>query len=107
MIMLRAEIERRVKVIEQASSIILTYDNFEFIEGRREERIDNNREFRFITTALMLKGRRFIDEGLTQKMWKLLFVLLSAEQIAYNLRPREIDDNVSFFVNSYNRIGAS
>lgn len=93
---LRTEAERRVEAVGQAPSIILTYDNFEFTEGRRGERTGDNREFRSITTALMLEGRRFPKE-----MWKPSSVLLSAEQIALGLRPQRIDINVSFSVNSH------
>ena len=100
---LRTEAERRVEAVGQAPSAILTYDNFEFTEGRRGERTGDNREFRSITTALMLKGRRFYDKKLTQEMWKPASQLLSAEHIACGLRPREIDIRVSFNMNSCDR----
>ena len=45
----------RNKVINHAHSIVLTYDNFEFLKDKRNERIDEIRRFKFITSAFMFE----------------------------------------------------
>ena len=104
--LLRAEAERTVEVVGRAPSAILTYDNFEFTEGRRGERTGDNREFRSISTALILEGRRFTNGKLLQTMWNPSSTLLSAEQVAQGLLPQKIDTEVSSSDNILYRIVA-
>ena len=59
---LTEEAARKVQEIGQLSSAIVTWDNFEFAEGKRDKRTNDHRIFRSITTALVFEGRGF-DNG--------------------------------------------
>jgi hypothetical protein len=63
-----AEIERRVVTLERLLSTIVTYDNFDYVVSRREERVENAREVSFITTALIFEKRDFVMRALYQEM---------------------------------------
>ena len=92
---LSTEAERRIQTVGQSASTIVTYDNFEYTEGRRGERTGDKREFKSITTALILKGRGF-DEGILQQdMWRPKTILLSAERLADYLTPCDLDEKVT------------
>ena len=63
--------------------------------SRRGERTGDLREFRSITTALILKGRQFERGALQQHMWKPETSLLSAEKIATGLKHGQLSRDVS------------
>ena len=50
------EIERKIQVINQVLSDVLTYDNFKFSENKRDERADDERVFRSIIIYLIVKN---------------------------------------------------
>lgn len=56
------EAERKVKIMGQSPFGIVTYDNFDFLEGKRGERTGDTRIQRSITTSLIFKGRG-LDAG--------------------------------------------
>ena len=43
-------------MINHVHNIILTYDNFEFLENKKNERIDETKRFKFITFAFMFES---------------------------------------------------
>jgi hypothetical protein len=55
-----AEIERRVVTLRRLFSTIVTYDNFDYVVSRREKRVENAREVKFITTTLIFEKRDFV-----------------------------------------------
>jgi len=72
--------ERVLKLCEQGQqkilqlgpnpTTIMTYDNFEYTDGRRGDRLGDKRSFRSITTALIFSGQGIPEEGLRQSMWR-------------------------------------
>lgn len=88
---LTEEAQRAVQVAGRSANAIVTWDNFEFTEGRRGERIGDHREFRSITTALVFSGRGFEDGDLQQHMWRPYDILLSAENLVKKLQSTDID----------------
>ena len=91
---LTEEAERQVQLVGRAPNCILTWDNFEFTEGRRGERTGDQASFRSITTALVVEGRDSGDGPLRPHMWHPRETLLSAVQLARGLAPSEVTDNV-------------
>ncbi|MCJ1356383.1 MAG: hypothetical protein MMC33_006378, partial [Icmadophila ericetorum] len=87
---LTGEAERQVRLLGQAPSTILTWDNFEFTEGRRGERTGDRATFRSITTALIVEDRGFEAGPLRQHMWHPQETLLSPEMLGQGLEPNTI-----------------
>ena len=48
----------------------MTYDNFEYTDGRRGDRLGDKRSFRSVTTALVFNGQGIPEGGLRQSMWQ-------------------------------------
>jgi hypothetical protein len=90
-----AEVERRVVTLERLLNTIVTYDNFDYVVSRREKRVEDAREVRFITTALIFERRGFVMRALYQEMWQSRIHLLSAEVIARKLSTSEIYAQIS------------
>ena len=95
MLSLIKEAERKVQMLGQGSNMNLTYDNFDFAEGKRGERTGDNRDVRSITTALIFQGQGFDAGALRQDMWRPATHLLSAERIARKLETGDLEMRVS------------
>ena len=74
---------------------IVTYDNFEFREGRRGERIGDQACFRSITTALVIPDRLGYDQPLERAMWRPQSHLLDPIEIMDQFEESHIDQEVS------------
>jgi hypothetical protein len=57
-----------VSAAANSSDSVTVYDNFEQMEGVKEQRIEDNSVFHSITTAEVFHGREIPDGGLTQSM---------------------------------------
>ena len=88
---LQAKAERKVQLVGQALSGVVTYDNFDFAEGKRGERAGDQRVFRSITTCLAIEGRAFDNGRLEQHMWHPHSSLLSIDRVAKGLEPSRKD----------------
>ncbi len=93
---LTGEAARKAQVVGQSYDGIVTYDNFDFTEGKRGERTGDSRTMRSITTSLIFQGRGFDHGPLTQGMWRPALHPLSAIEVAKKLEPGDIDDEVRF-----------
>ena len=89
------EAQRQVQLVGRAPNCILTWDNFEFTEGRRGERTGDRAAFRSITTALVFEGRGFDGNQLRPQMWHPETTLLSARGIAKSLQRDAVTASVS------------
>ena len=76
----------KVRSVGADPNAIVTYDNFDFAEGRRGERTGDTQEFRSITTALTFPGQFLPPNGLTPDMWRL-YIPLSPVNVIDQLRP--------------------
>jgi hypothetical protein len=89
------EAKRKARVVGQSLAGIVTYDNFNFAEGKRGERTGDSRIMRSITTSLVFRGRGFDDDALRQNMWRPTTFPLSAVAIANGLKLSDIDKQVN------------
>ena len=92
-----SKIEKKIKSIEQFTSIVITYDNFDFMKNRRDERIENIQTMRSIIIALLFHDRKFETNSLKKKMWRFEFNFLSAINIVKKLQFNEIDQKIFRF----------
>ena len=88
---LTGKAERQVQLVGQTLSGVITYDNFDFAEGKRGESAGDQRVFRSITTCLAIVGRAFEGGPLYQHMWQPHSCPLSVEHVAGLLVPRDED----------------
>lgn len=58
----------RVIAMGQSDASVTAYDNFEQTEGVKEQRLDNQRAFRSVTTGQVLQGLEIPSGGLRQEM---------------------------------------
>lgn len=58
-----------VRKLGQQPIAVFTYDNFEYTEVKRSERLGDKKNFVSITTALVTQGRLIPSGGLIQSMW--------------------------------------
>lgn len=86
--------QQRVRTVGKASTTVLTYDNFDFAEGRRGERIGDLRAFRSITTALLFRGQGLGGIPLHQGMWQPHLHPLSALDIAKQFMASDVERQV-------------
>ena len=85
--------ERQVREVGRTPAAIVTYDNFEFAEGKRGERIGDTRQFRSITTALVFTGQLIPPHGLRRDMWRPRIPLQIAD-IVLKLNRDDVGDQV-------------
>jgi hypothetical protein len=91
---LNVDAQRHIRLVGRAPSTTVTWDNFEFTEGRRGERVGDSTTFRSITTALIIDSRIHGGEALSRGMWQPRSILLSATRIASNLYPEAFMERV-------------
>ena len=89
-----ANAERKIEALKRQLSTIVTYDNFDYVVDRREERIENKRIMRLITTTLIFERRKFDEKCLTLSMWQSRAHLLSTERLARKLKSNEINASI-------------
>lgn len=65
---LSEEATMAISAAASSSDSVTVYDNFEQMEGVKEQRIEDNSVFHSITTAEVFHGREIPDGGLTQSM---------------------------------------
>ena len=95
----------RNKVVGHAHSTVLTYDNLEFPEGRRGERIGETRRFRSITSALMFEPHDRGAVSLLRSMWNPQEYPLSPEMIVSSAINDAVDEKVTTLGSLYISIG--
>ena len=78
--------EENVRLLGIDTTSVVTWDNFEFREGRRGEREGDETEFRSITTALVTENRYPELASLDASLWKPIQIPLSAKSIFLNLQ---------------------
>lgn len=71
----------QVRRIGRNPTSIVTYNNFEFRQGKRVERIGDQADFRSITTGLVIPSRVPCQVPLTRDMWKPKQCLLGVSDI--------------------------
>lgn len=76
----------KVRSVGAGSDAIVTYDNFDFAEGRRGERAGDTQQFRSITTALTFPGQMIPPGGLNPNMWRP-HISLNPISVATQLSP--------------------
>ena len=84
--LLESEAEDNVRRLGLNPTSVITWDNFEFREGRRGERVGDEAEFRSITTALVTGNRYPELSSLSADIWKPLQNPLSAKSIFINVK---------------------
>ena len=47
-----------------------TYDNFDFVEHKSDERLRDRKTQRSVTTVFQFQGIRLLEGGLQQNMWR-------------------------------------
>jgi hypothetical protein len=62
--------QQKLLQIGSNPTTIMTYDNFEYTDGRRGDRLGDKRSFRSVTTALVFNGQGIPEGGLRQSMWQ-------------------------------------
>lgn len=87
---------KRIILIEsQRFSIIVIYDNFDFMKDKRDERTSDTQIMRSITTALLFREREFENELLNADMWHLALFSLSTTNLARKICYSDIDQKIS------------
>ena len=74
---------------------IVTYDNFEFRDGKRGERIGDQAQFRSITTALVIPDRLGYTQPLARTMWRPQTYQLDVIDIMQQFAKSPMDKEVS------------
>jgi len=62
------KIKRQLRLIENLSIIILTYNNFDYVEDRKNKRVNKIKQFKFITTTLIFESYEFDLISLKKKI---------------------------------------
>jgi len=62
------KIKRQLRLIEKLSIIILTYNNFDYVEDRKNKRVNKIKQFKFITTTLIFEPYEFDLISLRKKI---------------------------------------
>ncbi|KAI9776733.1 MAG: hypothetical protein M1839_009377 [Geoglossum umbratile] len=57
-----------IAITASTPGVITAYDNFEQMEGVKEQRMDSNSTFKSVTTGEIMEGRDIPDGGLQQSM---------------------------------------
>ena len=91
---INVDAKRRLQLVGQTPNAVITWDNFEYTEGRRGERTGEAVTFRSITTALQCDSRILDPRALTQSMWRPHIHLLSAIEIAGNIYSGSLAEQV-------------
>lgn len=89
-----SEARRRIRQVGCQPTTIMTYDNYDFVVGRRDERIGDVATHRSITTALMFRGQGLGAIPLRQEMWQPKRHPFSMVALATSLHPTELDTKV-------------
>lgn len=90
------EIKRKIQVIDQSLTEIVTYDNFDFAEEKREKWMNDSCIMRSITISLMFREQDFNDDALRQNMWCLITFSLLIMTIVNELKLNDIDKQINF-----------
>jgi len=53
------KIRRQLKLIEKLLIIILIYNNFDYVEDKRNKRVNKIKQFKSITTTFMFESYKF------------------------------------------------
>jgi hypothetical protein len=85
--------QEQVRIIGSSFDTVATYDNFEYTDGKRGERMNDQRTFRSITTGLIFPGQGLPQGGLLQSMWKPE-IPLKATDIVRNLPKGDVYEQV-------------
>ena len=81
----------RVTAMGQDGACVTAYDNFEQIEGVKEQRIDHQATFHSVTTGQVLQGIEMSSSGLQQHMLNLQVELQTIEIF---ISPGNQDDSI-------------
>ena len=85
---------KEVRNLGRRPTSIVTYDNFEFREGRRDERLGDHSRFRSITTAMTIPNRLECDAPLHKTMWRPREHLLDVLKIMDLFEESQLNDEV-------------
>ena len=88
--------QNRIKSIERLFITMLIYDNLDYAEDRRDERVDEIRTFRSITSALLFEIHELDAISLIKNMWNSILHLLSVTNLARNFFNVKLDYQVKF-----------
>lgn len=86
--------ESNIRRVGQAPHTTVSWDNFEFTERKRGERIGDEETFRSITTALIIDSRLTGRGPLLQAMWQPEVHPLSAVDFALKLHTNDLSEKV-------------
>ena len=93
-----------VTLVGQASNAITVYDNFEQMEGVREQRIEDNSSFRSVTAAKVFGGFEIPSGGLDQDMSNPQ-AALSIQQVLFALGNRSDEARQQVSHSEHYRLG--
>ena len=93
---LTEDAQNRIKSVGRLPTTVLTYDNLDYAEGRRGERVGEVRTFRSITSALLFETHGPGAVPLTKDMWNPVLHPLSVADLARNSFNVELDYQVRF-----------
>lgn len=88
--------EQSVRELGRDPSSVVTWDNFEFREGRRGERTGDQAQFRSITTAMITQNRCEDSRPLKSSDWQPECFPLSASKILSRINGSRIPSQVSY-----------
>lgn len=71
----------QVRALGKSFSSVTTYDNLEFTDNKRGERLSDKKSFISITTALAFPGQEIPENGLLQSWWKPSIALKATDFI--------------------------
>jgi hypothetical protein len=80
----------RVRGIGQGDASITAYDNFEIMEGVKEQRVDNQGTFHSVTTGQVIRGIEIPPGGLRQDLLDPQVVICASDVLA----PGNQDDDI-------------
>ena len=81
-------------MIDHAHNTVLTYNNFKFSENKRGERIDETKQFKFITFVFMFEFHDRSAVFLLRFMWNFQEYSLSSEMIVSSVINDAVDEKI-------------
>jgi hypothetical protein len=88
---LSVQAAERVKCMGQCDAAVTAYDNFELMEGVKEQRIDHQSTFHSVTTGQVIQGIEMPSGGLRQDMLDPHAQISSKDVF---LAPGNLDDDI-------------